>query len=461
VKAGYGAPVTISVRRPAPARPIRTERAGARPTLSTGPQQGSRQRPTRRYHFHGPGVIYVIVTMFIAVGAINSQNNLLFCALGLAIGGLLVSGVVSGGALMGLRLHRSVPGHVSLGEPLRIEYRIRNGNRIMPAFGIHIQELASHTADASAANWPSFFMPPRAFMVQVAPRSAGNAAVEVVPRRRGVLVVGSLIAWTTFPFGLVKKSIELSVPHSTVVHPPILPLRPGVLRQLTARSPFGMNSDRAPGMGDDFFGLREYIAGDNPRRIAWKRSARTGELIVRQNATPAPQRIWVVLRLAPADRDVPGGVQRLNERAIALAASLLHAASEGGIAVGLAIPGLAGAGALEGASCALVPPRLGRAHHDRLLGELAVLDARGVVAAPIPEAAARSGACAVIEAVPGSPAPPHALRISAAEAERFLADTDAARRALALFDPPLAPAGERRRWVAGLRALVRAAGGSA
>src|ERR1041385_4840021 len=59
--------------------------------------------PLRRYHFHGPGLVYILVTLFIAMGAINSQNNLLFAALGLAIGGLLISGIISGGALLGVR----------------------------------------------------------------------------------------------------------------------------------------------------------------------------------------------------------------------------------------------------------------------------------------------------------------------------------------------------------------------
>src|SRR5207253_2912685 len=45
----------------------------APPVLLTSPA-----RPLRRYHFHAPGLVYILVTLFIAIGAINSQNNLLF-----------------------------------------------------------------------------------------------------------------------------------------------------------------------------------------------------------------------------------------------------------------------------------------------------------------------------------------------------------------------------------------------
>jgi uncharacterized protein (DUF58 family) len=428
-------------------------------------------RPLRRYHFHAPGLVYIIVTLFIAIGAINSQNNLLFSALGLAIGGLLVSGLLSGGALMGLRLNRSAPTHLPLGQPLEITYQLRNSGRLVPAFGIHLMELSSHPELTAApeVNWPAFFPPPRAFAVQVPPRGVADAVATVIPRRRGRLTFGPIYAWTTFPFGLVKKSVTLAIPQSTLIHPPILPLRSGLLRQLISRAPMGNNADRNPGMGDEFFGLREYVPGDSLRRIAWKRSARTGDLVVRQNAMPAPQRLWIVLRLVAPGSRVPAGASetsRLNERAIALAASLLSAASAAEIAVGLAIPGVAPVGdPMRAAAAGMAAPRLGRPHLERLLNELAMLDAdtlhRGA-AAGFPDAAARSGACAIIDAAGPDPSfgPPHALRFAASEAERMLEDSEVVRRTLALFDlaPALPP---RRHWRTALRAFIRAAGGSA
>ena len=132
--------------------------------------------------------------------------------------------------------------------------------------------------------------------------------------------------------------------------------------------------------------------------------------------------------------------------------------------MGLAIPGLSSDGDRErgSAGTAIVAPRLGRTHTDRLLAELAVLEPDSVDPVPFPDAAARSGAVAVIDASPeGGPGPPHALRFGAAEAERYLAETDVVRRTLALFDPPAASPAEVPRWRTAVRALIRAAGGSA
>ena len=54
-------------------------------------------RPTRRrYELHSPGILYLTITVFLAIGSINSQNNLLFIVFGLLAGGVVASGVLSG-----------------------------------------------------------------------------------------------------------------------------------------------------------------------------------------------------------------------------------------------------------------------------------------------------------------------------------------------------------------------------
>ena len=49
----------------------------------------------RRYRLRFPAYIYMLVTVFIAVGAFNSQNNLLFWAFGLSLAAMVVSGILS------------------------------------------------------------------------------------------------------------------------------------------------------------------------------------------------------------------------------------------------------------------------------------------------------------------------------------------------------------------------------
>jgi uncharacterized protein (DUF58 family) len=412
----------------------------------------SARPPVRRYHFHLPGVMYIAVTLFLALGAINSQNNLLFCSLGLAIGGLLVSGILSGSALMGLRLERRPPKHTSVGRATAIRYDLSNRNRLVPAFGLTIEDLP--VADAGRRpTWPGLLPAPRTFIAAAPAGRTVHGTATIVPVRRGKADLVGVRAWTTFPFGLARKSVTFHLPQTLLVLPPELTLRPGVIDHLTARSPHGVGGERSPGMGDEFFGLREYVPGDSPRRIAWRRTARTGDLVVRQNTTPSPLRLWVLVSLdrrkGPRVGLAAGAAQVesptppmhiLDERAIALAAAILRNAADQDIAVGLAVP----SGRL------LHPPRLGRFHLDRLLTELALLDLpamRRSDPAAFPDPVARSGACVIVHAadVDRSLGPRHAHHLRAADLHRLVEDSAHNRALIGLIDAAPLPRA-RRRW---------------
>ncbi len=372
--------------------------------------------PTRRYHFHAPGLIYVLVTLFIAVGAINSQNNLLFATLGLAMGGLLASGVLSGWALLGVRVAREPTPSGTVGQPLVLRYSVRNANRFMPVFGMHLEEIPASPS--------SLLRSAHAFVVHAGPGESVHAAAPVAPRHRGVFASAGVRVWSTFPFGLVKKSLVFPVERLIEVRPAALPLKRGLVSRLSARAAAGVGAEQTPGAGEEFFGLREYVPGDSLRRVAWRASARTGALVVRQYSRPSPIRMWVVLRLGPRGES--------DEPAIALAASLLRHADEAGIAVGLCIPRTGFA----------APPRVERRHLDRMLTVLTRLDAAEARAAPgpehFPESAARAGrgaVCVVVHAAPidRSFGPRHARHLEAATLGDWIEDTPEGRAAIEML----------------------------
>lgn len=362
-------------------------------------------RVRRRYHFHLPGVIYVGVTVFLSIGALNSQNNLLFAALGLAIGGLLVSGIVSGMSLMGIRIERDPAADTAVGKALVLVYTVRNTNRFMPAFGLTLCELEGGDP---AATWPRILRArPTCHIAHIGPGQMLHVEAAAWPHARGRMTLNAVQAWSTFPFGIAKKSVTFFQPQTVVVRPLALPLRIGVVDEKRRRAERGAAAGRFAGAGDEFWALREYMPGDLPRHIAWRATARTGQLLVTQRAAPVPTRAWVVLRLAP------DAAAEANERAICLTASLIQRAADDGVSIGLAIP----------ASGVLRPPDTHRWHVERLLNELA--DVLPSIAGPqtFPAMAARSGACIVVWA--GQPesswGPQSARHISADSAERLVA----------------------------------------
>jgi uncharacterized protein (DUF58 family) len=73
--------------------------------------------------------------------------------------------------------------------------------------------------------------------------------------------------------------------------------------------------------GDEFYALRPYVIGDDLRRVHWASTARTGDLVVRQDELPWQGRTTVLL-------DVRRGsfVPQVFEQAVSAAASIINAA---------------------------------------------------------------------------------------------------------------------------------------
>ena len=56
-------------------------------------------------------------------------------------------------------------------------------------------------------------------------------------------------------------------------------------------------------LGDEFLTLREYEVGDDLRRVHWRSTARTGELMIRQDEARWRSRAAVVLDVRPGAHD--------------------------------------------------------------------------------------------------------------------------------------------------------------
>jgi uncharacterized protein (DUF58 family) len=58
---------------------------------------------------------------------------------------------------------------------------------------------------------------------------------------------------------------------------------------------YGAHQTRQKGMGSDFYGIRQYISGDEYRRIDWKASARSGKLMIREFESEKNIRVMIFL----------------------------------------------------------------------------------------------------------------------------------------------------------------------
>ena len=177
--------------------------------------------------------------------------------------------------------------------------------------------------------------------------------------------------WTTFPFVLIKKSVTIAQPQHTLIYPRVYELRRGLLSTVMPAGPIGMRIASQPGMGDEYFGMRDYRPGDSMRQIAWKRAAGLDQLVCIERTRPSPPKLRIIVNLTtPTDqlhsaKEGPTRARAMEERAISLAASLVRMADHEGYEVGLAVLGV---------NVPRIPMRRNHWHVEKIMAALAGID---------------------------------------------------------------------------------------
>lgn len=138
------------------------------------------------------------------------------------------------------------------------------------------------------------------------------------PSRRGHYSVGPLEVTVTDPFGVARIRSEIAGTARFLAYPRIEPLTlpkdSGTRRSMMTsarRQPTGSH-------GEDFYTLREYVEGDDLRRINWAATAKRNRFMIRQEETPWHARATILL-----DDRATAHSPSSWERSIEVAASLL------------------------------------------------------------------------------------------------------------------------------------------
>ncbi len=282
---------------------------------------------SRRYELRWPSFVYIATALFLAVGAVNSQNNLLYWAFGAAVCGVIVSGLISGGTMLKLRVTREPTGTPHVGESLQLRYQVLNGHRVLPAFAVLIEELGTNQSGKSRLER---FETKPAVLTHCPPRGRGRARASVIATKRGVTELRYVRLSSSYPFGLVRKSVVFELPGTVLTLPAVLPTR-GLDRRVRTRSARTSAGTRVMNPeGVEFYSISEYRPGDALVSIAWKRSASLGSMVVRRTASSLPARPWIVL-----DDSIADAPEAERELALAAAASIATNLAKHGAAVGL------------------------------------------------------------------------------------------------------------------------------
>jgi uncharacterized protein (DUF58 family) len=333
------------------------------PQPSAHPPADPRKTPVRRkppLDFSLTGLVYCAMMMFMGLAAINSQANLLFGVFGLMIGILLISGVVSRKVLRRLDVRRTLPDHAVVGRPTTISYQVRNRKRYWPSLSVSIAEL-----DAAEG----FTRQPQAYMLHVAPQMTASVPTEVIPKRRGLHQFDRFQVSTSFPFGFIRRAVNDRQADRLLVYPTIGEVDRQVFTLCVAAERSGATMRPRRGGSDEFYGVKEFRPGDNPRWIYWRRSARTastGLLVSKELTQVAPPRLLLLVDTYATPQERTRERLTRIERSIAMAASLADEALAQDLLVGLFVWSNGWQG---------IEPSSGKRHRNDLLSVLARLPA--------------------------------------------------------------------------------------
>lgn len=117
---------------------------------------------------------------------------------------------------------------------------------------------------------------------------------------RGLHDIGQIVLRRSDPFKLVVAEQRYAEVDQLLVLPRVLPFR--ALRNTLTRSVDGSTDDTNPSGSMTFHQLREYVPGDDIRRIHWPSTAKlaySGDLIVRQDVDEAQPYVVVLVDLRP------------------------------------------------------------------------------------------------------------------------------------------------------------------
>lgn len=203
---------------------------------------------------------------------------------------------------------RVSPDRPSVGEPARVELVVTARSRT-PA--VELWEPVEGSGGAA---------------VRISPlrrREVTVASYRLPTERRGSVRLGPTSIEITDAFGLARATRWVAPVHDVLVYPrwqlvdlPAVGAGSGPLSQALRRRALG--HVRA----DEFHALRDYMPGDDLRRVHWRQSARRDDLVVRQTDPSIRLSLTVVHDLHANQYTAPG-----FERAVSAVASLVGSAA--------------------------------------------------------------------------------------------------------------------------------------
>ena len=300
-------------------------------------------RPPRRITFTRAGKFFMLLSLAVGAGALNTGNNLLFLLLGMMLSAIIASGILSEAVLRKLTVERRTPQRLFAGRSAPAHFKLTNPRSYL-SLNIEVSELKVQALEGPSAGQSFGHKDVSAFKFWVEDNfdDEGHVAIARAPElppsssralptrylfpARGVFLAPGLRLATRFPFGIFHKVADVDRERHFTVFPAALPAQDWI-DDVAAR--FGDIARNRSGGGEEYFGLRDWRDGEDRRRIHWRSSARRDTFVVREMEEQEQRAVEVVLVHATGhESGTPGRMSEAFELGLSKTVGLLEALVE-------------------------------------------------------------------------------------------------------------------------------------
>ncbi|APZ42685.1 DUF58 domain-containing protein [Acidihalobacter ferrooxydans] len=220
----------------------------------------------------GAGLAYAALLVVLLLFAMNYNNNMMF-AFTFLLGGIGANAMwQTHRNLLGLCVSLLPPAELFADHPASLQVLINTDGRPRRALEF-VWDLPRAAPDSVLAS-----------AIEDAP-----ADLPLPRMRRGLQALPPLRITTRYPLGLFRAWSLLPYTTRLLVYP-----KPAAQTPPMPTAPTGSGEHRGHSeQEDDFDGLRPYRSSDPPRRIAWRASARSDELLSKSLHGRAAEHIWL------------------------------------------------------------------------------------------------------------------------------------------------------------------------
>lgn len=256
------------------------------------------------------GAGFVVLSLAVGLGAINTGNNLLYLILAMCCSFIAVSGILSEITMKSILIEISGPEEIYAKSPSPLTVRVSNRKKRTPSFSLRITLLPETGSGGLADREIYLFHLPAGGSVE--------KTIMLTAGKRGRIEVTRCLLSTGFPFGFFIKRKKSRVAWSATVFPAI-----HAVSLPAPRDGLAGGDRRVERLGDEVVALKEFKPGDTLRAIHWKSSAKTGTLRVKEFSRQGPESFTVHLKLGAPGSGAPVE-QEVIEGRVSRAASLIY-----------------------------------------------------------------------------------------------------------------------------------------